>query len=190
MVRETLKLVGVTQSRQTLDVLYRAHGRDVVNFIRQRACRLDIDPEDVAHEVFAKLAQRKELVEKFRMGTVNQVPYLFSMANNLVADIERKVARQRGHFESFRSCNDASSTDSPESLALADSDLDTFKNVIKELKPSWREAFLLNRFRYLSYPEVAQVMGITVKQVENYIAQALNKLREAQAALEESGEWP
>lgn len=184
---------GPPEQGEFLDSLYRLYSRDVVNFIRQRACRLRLDPEDVAQEVFAKLARRGELLEAFKRGSVNRLPYLFSMANNLVADMERKLARQRKYVESVkhdRAVTDDVTAETPESLVLAESDQQTFKAVIKALKPEWREAFLLSRFRHLSYPEVAQVMEVTVKQVENYISQALIKLRQAQAALEESGEWP
>ena len=48
---------------------------------------------------------------------------------------------------------------------------------IDELKPRWRQAFVLNRFNHMSYHDVAKTMNVSTKTVEKYIGKALLHLR-------------
>lgn len=190
---KVIKLLNpVRESReQLLERLYLEYGSEVVNFIRQRASQSDEDPEDVAQEVFAKLATRKQLLEDFRQGHVNKRPYLFSMANNLLVDLERrrKLKHKYQQRESEqRIVEESLQGETLEDLAVINSNMRHFKKAIAGLKPTWRRAFLLNRFKYMTHKEIARHMGVTAKQVENYLTQAVIRLREVQARLEESGE--
>ncbi len=176
-----------------LEKLYRDHGRELINFIRQRTRKVDEEPEDIAQEVFLRLARRGELLDNIEQGTVNKRPYLFSMANNLVVDLERRKTRLRKYKEAEQDHFDPDESlviETPESLMVLHGEVAIFKQVIAELKPAWRKAFLLNRFKYMSYQQISTQMGATVKQVENYIAQALVRLRAAQEQLDKQGEQP
>ena len=44
-----------------------------------------------------------------------------------------------------------------------------------------RQAFILNRAKGLTYPEIAKQMGVSVSSVEKYILEALKHLRSALA---------
>ncbi|MFN8254532.1 MAG: RNA polymerase sigma-70 factor [Bacteroidales bacterium] len=49
---------------------------------------------------------------------------------------------------------------------------------IEKLPPQCREVFTLSRFEYLSYREISEKLGISVKTVENQIGKALKIVRE------------
>ena len=53
----------------------------------------------------------------------------------------------------------------------------TIDYTISALPSSCRTAFLLSRYEYKSYREIAQIMGITVNTVEKHIGKALKQLR-------------
>lgn len=51
------------------------------------------------------------------------------------------------------------------------------KNAIAILPESYREAFVMHRFRNMSYKEIAETLGISPKTVDYRIQQALKQLR-------------
>ena len=51
------------------------------------------------------------------------------------------------------------------------------KKAIDELPPSYREAFIMNRFKNLSYKDAAEILGVSPKTVDYRIQQALKILR-------------
>ena len=51
------------------------------------------------------------------------------------------------------------------------------KDAIATLPDSYREAFVMHRFRDMSYKEIAEILGISPKTVDYRIQQALKQLR-------------
>src|SRR3546814_9993529 len=64
-----------------------------------------------------------------------------------------------------------------ERTVLAQQELQIVRRVILELSPKCRKVFLLSRTHCQTYPEIAELCGISVKMVEKYISQALAALR-------------
>lgn len=164
-------------SDQVLERLFNEHGQPLRNFVRRRLGRAE-EVEDVVQDVFARLAQMGQLQDKVYGDGRN---YLFTIANNLIVDRERRQALQRNFTdEQHHRAEGMVQEVTPEKIVGAERELDAIKQVIMALKPHWRRAFILNRFHYMTYRQVAEQMGITVKQVESYIAQALARLRDAE----------
>lgn len=172
---------------QELEKLFGDHYRALRSFVQLRAQILGVDAEDVSQEVFLRLANNKALLEKMHCGEVNPRAYLFSMANNLLVDMGRHIRVREKYEEGLQVDADVlltpEATD-PELLVAAHRDLGVLKDVIMSLKPTWRQAFLLNRFKNLSYREISEYMGVSRKQVENYMARALLRIRKTQQDLE------
>ena len=51
------------------------------------------------------------------------------------------------------------------------------KQAVAALPDSYREAFVMHRFRDMSYKEIAQILGVSAKTVDYRIQQALKQLR-------------
>ena len=51
------------------------------------------------------------------------------------------------------------------------------KDAIATLPESYRETFVMHRFRGMSYKEIAEILGISPKTVDYRIQQALKQLR-------------
>ncbi len=61
---------------------------------------------------------------------------------------------------------------------VEDQELDAaYRAALSDLAPRGREVFLLSRERGLSYPQIAETLGISVKTVETLMGRALQALR-------------
>lgn len=157
--------------------LFEDHAGSLRTFVRRRI-RNRADTEDVVQEVFSRLARMDGIEERIQDSGRN---YLFTIANNYIVDIERKEALKRSYDEEqWHRSEDLVHEAGPERIAIAVRELAALKMAIQKLKPSWRRAFVLNRFHFMSYKQVSEKMGITSKQAENYIVRALSRLRDVQ----------
>lgn len=165
---------------QVLERLFREHGSALRGFLRV-SLQVGSEMEDIVQEVFAKLAKLDDLQERLPEGKSSNRAFLFTMANNLVVDMERRkrVRRQYAMEQSSDAVEQSRPDDSPEAITLAEQELAVVKEVLKQMRPCWREAFILNRFRYRSYSQIAIDMNISVKTVEKYIKKALMQIRKA-----------
>ena len=186
MTRKKGNVVDFTERRETsdqvLERLFSQHEAALRTFVRRRLGSVE-EIEDVVQEVFARLARLGDLHTRIQAGKGDGRSYLFTVANNLIVDQERRKTLQR-QYDNQTDEGDLVTEVTPETIVATDRELEIIKQVIMNLKPSWRRAFVLNRFHYMSYREVAEHMGITIKQVESYMAQALVKLRDAERAME------
>lgn len=167
--------------REVLEHLFRQYNKDVRAFL---VSRMSIDEatglDDVVQEVFTRLASMDDLPERFSKDGGITVSFLITIAHNYVVDAERRK-KHRDSFNRDLMLNEAAGIDahSPHSLVLAQQEIELVKNVILNLKPKWRQAFVSSRFNFKSYREIAADMGISVKQVEVYISKALYQVRKA-----------
>lgn len=166
---------------KVLEQLFQAHGDALRSFVFGRTGAED-DPDDIVQEVFLRLARMEGLQAKMSESHARNRAYIFTMANNLIVDLERRKALQRS-YNAQSGESERVQEITPEAAASAERDLSMLKQVIQEMKPAWRQAFVLNRFKYMSYTQIARHMGVTVKQVENYMTQALVRVRDAQQAI-------
>ncbi|WIO74920.1 RNA polymerase sigma factor [Porticoccaceae bacterium LTM1] len=167
--------------RQLLERLFVDHGSALRSFL---LVRLEdrADMEDIVQEVFLRLERLEDLEVRLNEGEARNRAFMIAIANNLVLDLERsrRVRRNYAESEQHAASEDAGvDTSSPESMAVTHQELDWLKQEILKLKPTWREAFVLNRFHHLSYREIAQKMSVTVSQVEKYMMSALKQIRQA-----------
>lgn len=131
---------------------------------------------DVTQDMFADLWEKR-----FRLHLPKPVkPYLFR------AVINRSLNYLRDHpgvatvsVESIRRELYATSADDA-SAKLEEKELSRFMaQAIQSLPPQCKAAFQLNRDEGMSYREIADSLGISVKAVEKHISRALRKLRKS-----------
>lgn len=168
-------------NRQLLEFLFTEHAEALRNFLLGRMNRQE-DPDDVIQEIFSRLAGRDDLKQRVTGDSRNIRAFLFTCANNYVVDLERRnILFRRYKQVSMLRDQEMVVTASPESIASSREVLESIKQSISSLPAPWRRAFILSRFEYLTYEQIAQRMQISKKTVEKYITRALVQLREVTA---------
>lgn len=123
--------------------------------------------EDGVQEIFTRLwNSRRNLDESQSIKA-----YLYRIANNLLIDHYRKRSSEKTYlFET-----DPPDGDDEEKLQ----EKIDIQSAIQALPETVRDVFILNRYQGLSYSEIAETFGISVKTVEKRMSQALDRLRKA-----------
>jgi RNA polymerase sigma factor (sigma-70 family) len=163
----------------SLSTLYVSHAREVRAHI-SRKLKSQQDVDDLVQEVFLR-AHRAVLMAD---NVVRPRAYLHQVAGSVVADYFRKRQRRCAvPQEAEESIDENSVRDeaTPEEIAIGDETWHIVCASIARLPLKVRQAISLRAFEELSYREVAEAMGISVRTVEKHLARALADLREAVA---------
>jgi RNA polymerase sigma-70 factor (ECF subfamily) len=177
--KSNIRLLSPSQetSKVTLRRLFEEHTSALRGFLNASLGGAS-DTDDIIQEIFIKLANLEGLEERLPPNDKRNRAFLFSMANNLLVDVRRnRQLREKYQDKILESSNQNYVNDSPESILLAENELKKIKLTLMKMKKPWREAFILNRFRYKTYREIAVDMNISVKTVEKYITKALIEIR-------------
>jgi RNA polymerase sigma factor (sigma-70 family) len=149
------------------DTIRRYHD-SLLRFLRQRL-RVKEDAADVAQEAYVRLLQyegSKTIASPSSM--------LFRIAINVANDLGRAAQSRRVSDQvSLDTVELTSGLPGPERELAAEQELALLYEVIDQLPPKCRNVFLLSRVKRMTYPEIAQHCGISVKMVEKHISHAL-----------------
>lgn len=150
--------------------LYREHSPALVRRLtRQTGCR-EVALE-LTHEAFVRLLR----MAPSRVGSIARPgAYLRSMCANLVSDWGRAQATARRSRDELEAFGD----DELDQLAILESrdTLRRLEKAMERLKPRTREIFLAHRLEGLTYSEIAERTGLSVKGVEKQMSKAIAKI--------------
>lgn len=148
--------------------LVQEHHGTFIRFLRNRM-RGSRDPADVAQEAYIRML-------RYEGSRDIRSPYymLLRVAMNVAQDINR-AERSRGgdRHRPIEGLELASDAPSPETAASVAEELERALAAIDALPPRCREVFLMHRRQQLSYAQIAEQCGISVKMVEKHISTAL-----------------
>ncbi len=157
--------VPTASDDSSLAVLYSRYGAWLVSALRRRFGREVAD--DLAQDVYARLSSRP-LEGDIRRPKA----FLMTVASHLAIDAERKRRRQ-APTEPIVSFEDWASGEESSQFEYL-----TLKDAILTMPRPLRDAFLLSRFRGLTYQAIAEELGVSVKTVEWRISRALEHCSE------------
>jgi len=174
-------LVGLRRGDyQAFNALFDNHGKSVLNFLIHIGAKSDEADEGV-QEVFTRLWEKRETVRT----DVNIRPFLLAIARNWWIN-ESKRARRRTASDS--EVGDLPETGDGPAENAEKRDLGiAVKAAIDRLPLDLREPLIQSRYHGLSYREIAQVLGVSHRTVEERVAQAYDKLRRELARLSNAG---
>lgn len=149
------------------DVIRRYHA-SLISFLRQRLRTAD-DAADVAQEAYIRMMQYEGSRDIQSPSSM-----LFRIAINVANDLGR--SEQAQHVGSRCGVDEVDlvcDRSSPERQVAAQQELARVYDTIEHLPPKCRQVFLLSRMQCMTYPQIAEHCGISVKMVEKHISHAL-----------------
>ena len=154
-----------------VDRLFREYHAPLVRYLTRRLGDRDW-AEEVAQETFLR-ALRQD-------GLSNERAWLFAVATNLVRDGARQESRRRRHLELLRAEAEAvpRMVESPDSAMERAEDAAAARRALEQLAERDREALLM-REEGLSYPEIAEALGLAVGSMGTVLCRARRRLVEA-----------
>ena len=155
--------------RAALEHVFRALHPGLVRYGRSLA---DADhAEDAVQEAFVTLWRRRASLDPARSVRA----LLYAAVRNRLLNLHRDAARRH---DLLGMMDAPSAPPLPDDLTGAALLADRVRQGLDALPARQREALSLSRFDGLGYAEIADLMGCSVKTVENHVGRALRALRD------------
>ncbi len=149
--------------------LFNEFYRPIRNFIYFRCGDTDI-AEDLTQDVFVKLWENRARIDK---KTVKS--YIYTIAQNMTIN---HLKRRQLHFRYMKERPDDRDNDTPAKLAEMEEYSRQLERVISSLPEGGRVVFLMNRIEDMTYQEIAERLGLSVKAVEKRMSKVLRIFRQ------------
>jgi RNA polymerase sigma factor (sigma-70 family) len=154
-------------------LVYERHDSELRRYLRGRL-RSTEDLNDTIQEVYVRIARYRD-----PDSILNTQAFVMTVAANLLRD--RFSAAMRLPIDLGSPIEDvdfACTRPSPERQLESQQTLALVIDALKDLAPKSRDALILHRFRDLTYPEIAKLMGLSTSMVQKHINRALVHLAE------------
>ncbi len=158
-----------------LSELFEAQSTPLLKFLTSRIRDCE-DAAEVAQEAWLRM-HRLEHPEQL----ANPKAYLFQTASNLAIDRARRHALEQRLWRE-ECLEQDEGLPSAERAVAAEQSIELVLHALNDLPADCRQAFVLNRGRDMSYPDIARQIGVSTSMVEKYIARALRHLRDKLSA--------
>ena len=143
--------------------------QEIKNFIYYKTSNVELS-EDLAQECFMKIWEKRE-----RVNPETAKNYLYTVAKNLSLD---HIKKEKLRFNFLSVKREYKDSQTPLFL-LEEKEFDSkLQGALAQLAEKQRVVFLMNRVDDLTYREIAERLGLSVKAVEKRMMQALKTLKE------------
>ena len=171
---ESLMLAYAAGEAGAFDRLYHRHRDRLYRFLYRQ---LNADPvvDELFQDVWSRVIRARST---FQTGAAF-VTWLYSIARNRLTDHYRASARTRDFQESeeVEATMAQESPREPHEVIVNAELAQRLKELIGDLPPPQREAFLLKEETGLSLQHIAEVTGVDRETVKSRLRYAMNKLR-------------
>jgi RNA polymerase sigma-70 factor (ECF subfamily) len=156
-----------------VDELFRRHNRALNGLARRRVGWEDA--EDVVQDAYLRL------LELENAGRINDARgYLYRIAANLAIDLLRKRKTRATCLVEDAELERAAGGDPV--LGASGEEAILLRHVqarLAQLPPACRETFLLSRLYGMTFPEIAERLGISLRTVNRHISRTIDHLQSA-----------
>lgn len=134
----------------------------------------ETDAQDYTQETMTRILGKGGVA-----SLANPQGYVFSVASNLLRDrARRRRTRAADAHVTVDGSDLVSDQPSPHRQLVAHQELERIREAILALPPKSQRVFVLHRFEGLTYPEIAELMGLSRSSVEKYMMSALGRLKD------------
>ncbi len=152
------------------DEMYQAYSKRLFHFALSILKSRD-DAEEVVQNTFFKIWEQRKNINT----TLTLRAFIFTIAYHVTIDVLRSRLKEKKYREKILE-KATTNYNMEESIEYGDL-LDRINQIVKDLPPRKLEIYQLSRVYHLSYHEIAEKLGISVKTVENGINYALNFIK-------------
>jgi len=159
--------------------------RELLNFLQRQVHDRDT-AADLAQESYARVLAAQNAGQAVQDARA----LLYRTAKNLVVDQHRRaeIRRHESLDQSAESSAQAAPRHlQPEEALSAQQSAHAYAQVIEDLPPRCREAFVLHIIEGLPQAEIARSMGISVSMVEKHVVRGMLACRRCEQALDGPG---
>lgn len=149
-------------------LVYDRHDGELRRYLRRRL-RSAEDIEDTIQDIYVRIARYQD-----PDAILNTQAFVMTIAANLLRD--RFAAAMRRPLDQgvpIEGIEFPCARPSPERQLESQQMLALVIDALKDLAPKSRDALILHRFRNLTYPEIAKLMGLSTSMVQKHINRAL-----------------
>ncbi len=157
------------EAHRRVDLLYRDHAPRLRRRLRAEL-KSSEEASDLLHDAFARLLGARALDRLLQPEA-----FLNRILRNLLIDRSRRLATRAIHVEIDDELDLAVPADQSDAIE-AEQMRQRYREVVALLPERMREVFLLHRVEQLSYKEIANRLGISVRTVEWHIAEAIVRI--------------
>lgn len=152
---------------QEIHALYEAHHSWLVSWLKRRTgCTHHAN--DLAHDTFLRVIDKPTHLANI----LEPKAFLSTIAKGLLIDNVRRRELELAYLDAIAHIsNDA--IQSHESQMIVIESLMRIDALFNGLNDNVRKTFLLSRLEGYTYPEIADILGVSLRSVEAYMAQAI-----------------
>jgi len=155
------------------DQIYHRYSHKLYSFVF-RILKDEADSEDIVQEVFIKIWELREKLDDHKL--LNSL--IFTIAyNNSISLIRKKISSSK-YREHLRNESVIPFADNSFSEIEFNELNRQVKKLIESLPEKQKRVYLSHREQGLTYPEIAEEMGISRNMVENHMVKSLKYLRQ------------
>jgi RNA polymerase sigma factor (sigma-70 family) len=148
--------------------LFEQHYAALVRFLKNKLGS-EHEAQDVAQEAYAKLLG----LDDDKVVSHLQA-YLYRVANNLAIDRLRKKKKSLTlHMTYAQGVEELTPSAGIENAVNARQRLQLIQQILKQLPPRCRQAFMLYKFDGMEYKDIAHQMNLTESMVRKYVLRAV-----------------
>ena len=154
------------------DQIYELYSHKLFSFVF-RILKDEAEADDVVQEVFVKIWESRERLDDYKL--LNS--YIFTIAYNNSIDLIRKKINNTKYLEHLKISATINFTPSIVSQIEYNELNKEVEKLVSNLPERQKQVYLLHREEGLTYPEIAERLGISKNTVENHMVKALKYLR-------------